>query len=68
MTYCPNCRGKEFISEPNQYDIMEFANGIFEIIRTESVDEYRIFCRECGTEVSSKNGQIVAKGRESCKD
>lgn len=68
MMYCPNCKSKEFMSELNQYDILEFIDGDFRIIRTESVDEYRIFCRECGREVSNKNGQIIIKEQKSCKD
>jgi len=48
---CPNCGSNEFITEPNQYDILEFSKDGFETISTESIDDYKIFCRECGKEV-----------------
>jgi len=48
---CPNCGSSEFITEPNQYDVLKFSKDGFETISTESIDEYRIFCRECGKEV-----------------
>lgn len=48
---CPNCGSSEFISEPNQYDVLKFSKDGFEIISTESIDDYKIFCRECGKEV-----------------
>lgn len=48
---CPNCGASEFITEPNQYDILEFSKNCFETISTETIDDYKIFCRECGEEV-----------------
>jgi ribosomal protein S27AE len=48
---CPNCGSSEFITEPNQYDILEFSKNGFETITTEVVDDSKIFCRECGKEV-----------------
>ena len=48
---CPNCGSSEFITEPNQYDVLEFSKYGFETISTETIDEYKIFCRECGKEV-----------------
>lgn len=48
---CPNCGSFEFITEPNQYDVLTFSNNGFETFSTEIVDEYNIFCRECGKEV-----------------
>ena len=48
---CPNCGLIEFITEPNQYDVLEFSKNVFETITTETIDDYKIFCRECGKEV-----------------
>jgi DNA-directed RNA polymerase subunit RPC12/RpoP len=48
---CPNCNSNEFITEPNQYDILVFSENGFETQTTETVDEYKIFCRECSQEV-----------------
>lgn len=59
MEKCPNCGNEEFLSEPNQYDIMTFKNGQFIIEYSESFDTDRIFCRGCGEEVKEENGKIV---------
>jgi DNA-directed RNA polymerase subunit RPC12/RpoP len=48
---CPNCGSNEFVSEPNQYDIMIFTENGFETQTTETVDEYKVFCRECSEEI-----------------
>lgn len=49
---CPECGSTQFITEPNQYDVLEFYNEKFEIIRSESTeDEYKIFCEDCYEEV-----------------
>lgn len=48
---CPNCGSSEFITEPNQYDVLEFSRNGFETIATETIDDYKVFCRECGMEV-----------------
>jgi len=50
---CPKCGSEEFITEPNQYDVLFFEAGQFDIRRSESFDDYcKIFCRECGGEVN----------------
>lgn len=59
---CPKCKSKEFVSNLNQYDILEFANGDFQILKSENIDKYEIFCRECGQKVENKSGKITAKG------
>ena len=65
---CPNCNSDEFITLPNQYDILRFRNGEFTPERTEFIDEYKIFCRECSTEVdeieSEKINRVVLKTDE----
>jgi len=48
---CPKCGAGEFISEPNQYDVLTFLSNQFEIINTEPVNDFKIFCRECGVEI-----------------
>ena len=60
--HCPNCSSKEFVSNLNQYDILEFKNGDFQILKSQSIDEYEIFCRECGQKLENKNGKIITKG------
>lgn len=51
---CPNCWSSEFITDLNQYDVLEFSKDGFETISTETIDEYKIFCRDCGKEVDVK--------------
>lgn len=66
---CPNCGCETFITEPNQYDVIELLGGEFNIIRSESTDDGdEIFCQECGVEIdfndSLKNGKITLKKDE----
>lgn len=49
---CPNCGSAEFVTEPNQYDILIFKKNNFIIQSTEQIDDYRIYCRECGKKVN----------------
>ncbi len=63
---CPKCGSAQFITDPNQYDVLEFNNGVFDIIRSESTaDEFKIFCGECFTEIdqdtSVDENQIILK-------
>lgn len=48
---CPNCGSSEFVTEPNQYDVLEFTKNGFETKTTEIIDDYKITCRECSEEV-----------------
>lgn len=48
---CPDCGSEEFISQPNQYDILIFTDTGFEIQSTEQIDECQVFCRACSKEV-----------------
>lgn len=49
---CPKCGAEEFITEPNQYDVLTFIDGRFDIRYSEGFDDYfRTFCRECDSEV-----------------
>ncbi|HOF16329.1 MAG TPA: hypothetical protein PLF32_04645 [Bacteroidales bacterium] len=54
----PNCGSSEFITEPNQYDVLEFSKYGFETISTETIDEYKIFCRECGKEITIEKSKM----------
>jgi len=48
---CPECGVGEFITEPNQYDVLIFSGGQFQVDHTEFTNNSKIFCRECGVEV-----------------
>jgi hypothetical protein len=48
---CPNCGSDEFITEPNRYDIMTFSIQGFQVIESATIDDYKVFCRECSEEV-----------------
>jgi hypothetical protein len=60
---CPNCNSEEFITEPNQYDVLTFGKEGFITQSTEQIDEFRIFCRGCSKEVDmlKSNKKIVLK-------
>lgn len=64
---CPKCGSGLFITEPNQYQILEFIGGKFEEIKTEIIDkeDSKIFCRDCDSEIdeqrSIKQERIVLK-------
>jgi len=67
--HCPNCNSERFITEPNQYDVISFENGNFNVIRSESTDdEYRVFCENCNEEIdfngSLDKGKIILKTNE----
>jgi hypothetical protein len=43
------------VTLPNQYDILRFADGNFEVQKSVLTQEKsRIFCRQCGTEVDER--------------
>lgn len=48
---CPECGSNEFVTTPNQYDVLVFGANGFEVQTTEQTDDYKIFCRECSTEI-----------------
>lgn len=48
---CPKCGAGEFITEPNQYDILTFSDRGFEILDTELMNDFKLFCRGCEIEV-----------------
>lgn len=59
-SYCPKCGAGEFITEPNQYDVLFFSAGQFDIRRSESFDDYlKIFCRECASEVDDDAAEKI---------
>lgn len=63
---CLNCNSEEFVTSPNQYDLLKFSDKKFDIIKSEfTEDKCKIFCRECGSEVdeqsSVKNNKIILK-------
>jgi len=49
---CVDCGAGELITEPNQYDILTFSGGQFEIDHTKTIDDFKIFCRECSAEIN----------------
>ncbi len=49
--WCSKCDSLEFISEPNQYDVLTFSKGKFEIVGTELINDFKVFCRGCSAEV-----------------
>lgn len=51
---CPECGSEEFVTEPNQYDILVFSGNSFEVQSTEQCDGVAIFCRECGKEIDEQ--------------
>jgi hypothetical protein len=63
---CPKCGCGEFITELNQYDILQFIERRFQPVRAKPTnDEFKIFCRDCGRqvdeEVSGQKGTVVLK-------
>mgnify|MGYP001560682433 CR=1 FL=1 len=64
---CPNCNSKEFVTQPNRYDILKLGDEKFDIVKSQfTEDKYKIFCRECGSEIdektSVKNNKVILKG------
>lgn len=52
---CKDCGCKEFISNPNQYDIFKNKDGKLIFIRTESFDDMlELFCRNCSEKLDFK--------------
>lgn len=49
--HCPKCNSNEFVTEPNQYDILVFTTNGFEIQKTEQTNDYKVFCRDCFVEI-----------------
>lgn len=47
---CEFCNSKEFITEPNSYDVLIATEKGLEFEKTEQIQDYKIFCRECGEE------------------
>jgi len=63
---CPKCGAEEFASEPNQYDVLLFEAGRFEVSHTEDIlENNKILCRGCGSvvdEIKSEGlGKVVLK-------
>ena len=52
---CPNCGSNEFITAPNQYDVLTFRNGNFKTLSVQQVDVFKIYCRECSEEIENNN-------------
>ncbi|OIO45910.1 hypothetical protein COX24_00115 [bacterium (Candidatus Gribaldobacteria) CG23_combo_of_CG06-09_8_20_14_all_37_87_8] len=48
---CSKCGAGEFITTPNQYDVLTFSKGKFEIVGTELINDFKVFCRGCSAEV-----------------
>ena len=64
---CPECGSNEFVTEPNQYDVLTFTKNGFQIESSEQVDGSDIFCRECGEQVDciASTNQIVIKNKHN---
>ncbi len=65
---CPKCGSEQFITEPNQYDVISFEDGNFNVIRSESTDDgYKVFCENCDEEIdfneSLEQGKVVLINR-----
>lgn len=60
---CPKCGANEFITEPNQYEVLTFTDEGFQVLRNEYIYDYKIFCRECSAEVGEvqQSAQVVLK-------
>jgi len=60
---CPSCGASEFITEPNQYEVLTFTDKGFQVLHNEYMYDYRIFCRECSAEVEEvqQSAQVVLK-------
>lgn len=66
---CPECESEEFITEPNQYDVLVFEDDDFVIQKTLSTNDKEIYyCRECLTEVdvaqSIASKRVILKGAD----
>lgn len=49
---CPECESEEFVTKPNQYDVLVFEDGDFIIQESLSTnDKEKIYCRECLAEI-----------------
>ena len=58
----PKCGEEEFISDPNQYDVLVFEAGRFEVSHTEDIlENNKIFCRECGLVVDEIKSEELGK-------
>lgn len=52
---CKKCGCKEFITQPNKYDVYEVINGLLQYVQTENIDDEDIlYCRECGEILKTK--------------
>ena len=52
---CLKCKSEYFVTEPIRYDVLKFYNERFEFVKSEFTNaKYKIFCRECGTEIDKE--------------
>jgi predicted nucleic-acid-binding Zn-ribbon protein len=61
---CPECGANEFVTEPNQYDILVLTKKGFEVQSTEQIDGCKVFCRKCSSEINllkSVKGVVLKK-------
>jgi len=50
---CPECESEEFITEPNQYDVLVFEEDDFIVQKSVSTnDKEKIYCRECWSKIN----------------
>jgi len=60
---CPKYNSAEFITEPNQYDVLKFNNEHFKIESSEFYDndKTKLFCRGCSAEINEEASEIKNK-------
>jgi len=57
---CDSCGCKEFITEPNRYDIFKSKNGKIVFEESEDVDEKpTLFCRDCSKKIKHRDEDII---------
>ncbi len=58
---CPSCGSEEFVSTPNQYEVLSFENAKFVVIDHRFTDEETVTCRECGEEIDTDESERQRK-------
>ena len=48
---CPKCGSDEFVTEPNQYDVLSFTDRGWQIEAMYEVDGFKTFCKKCLAEI-----------------
>ncbi|WP_462137149.1 hypothetical protein [Candidatus Mycalebacterium sp.] len=57
---CPECGGKEFISQPDSYSVYEADGNKLRFVSTELAnDEDKLYCRDCSAELDTESVEFV---------